>query len=280
MEQLERLGVQVVTNNQTPTDVVHIHWQDKLLHSKSEPGVKYVWTCHNLHPHGTADDDKLAAFLSRIDEVIVHNRYSQLYLQQRFNRESSCIPHGHFMDAYPNEMNRSKARKLLGIAADKQVLLHFGAIKPYKNVPRLMLQFTELPGADWMLLVVGYVHRVDLSRLKALAEADPRIRLINGFVQPEEVQVYMNAADALVLAYDSITTSGSAILGMSFDLPVIAPNLPPVRELVKAGAFYNNHLAEALEAWHLLGAGNQDYIQQYNWDNIANETKQVYERCL
>lgn len=302
MEALQQQQVNVTTDRDAHADIIHIHWQENFLNKNLDrsvkyntdaelssvntlgqhwkQSVKYVWTCHNLHPHGTYNKPSLQRFVQQLDGIIVHNRYSQLQFQQHFGCGSVLIPHGHFIDAYADGVSKVIARKRMGIAADKKVLLHFGAVKPYKKVPRIIQQFKDVPGDDWMLLIAGHVHGVNEKQLQQLVAADKRVRLCIGFVQPADVQVYMRAADALVLGYDAITTSGSAILGMSFDLPVIAPNLPPLRELIKAGAFYNHHLAEALEAWHLLGAGNRDYISQFNWEGIARQTKQVYERCL
>lgn len=49
--------------------------------------------------------------------------------------------------------------------------------------------------------------------------------LVPGQVPDDRMQVFLRAADVLVLPYRDVLTSGSAILGMTFGLPVIAPRI-------------------------------------------------------
>ena len=55
------------------------------------------------------------------------------------------------------------------------------------------------------------------------------------FIPDEEVQVFFNAADVVILPYRAVLTSGSAILAISFGKPVIAPALGLITDLIRDG---------------------------------------------
>jgi glycosyltransferase involved in cell wall biosynthesis len=99
----------------------------------------------------------------------------------------------------------------------------------------------------------------------------------------------MNAADAAVLPYENILTSGAAILAMSFAKPVITPSLPFMKEVLDPE---KNFLYEPEDEEGLLKAFNEAYKQRehleekgkYNfeqvkkdsWQNISLKTKEIY----
>jgi beta-1,4-mannosyltransferase len=51
------------------------------------------------------------------------------------------------------------------------------------------------------------------------------------FVKKEDVSMFMQAADLVVLPYRSIFNSGSALLALSFNKPVLLPDLGAMGEL-------------------------------------------------
>ena len=124
----------------------------------------------------------------------------------------------------------------VSLPADAFVFACLGLLRPYKGLEELLPAFQSLPERDLFLLLAGKPgSKSYLSALQALAAGDDRIRLEPRFLQPEEVQLYLNAADACVLPYRQITTSGAAVLAFSFGLPVIAPALGVFPNLVTEG---------------------------------------------
>jgi len=62
-----------------------------------------------------------------------------------------------------------------------------------------------------------------------------RIVLHTGFVKHEDMQVYLRACNVLVTPYNEVLSSGSAILGLSFGCPVIAPAIGCLKDLIVEG---------------------------------------------
>ena len=85
-----------------------------------------------------------------------------------------------------------------------------------------------------------------------LTEASSRsasIRLTAATIPDEDVQYYVRASDALVLTQFETLNSGTALLGSSFGLPVIAPETPSFRSLQPLGVHtYGPPLPQALAA--------------------------------
>ncbi len=112
------------------------------------------------------------------------------------------------------------------------------------------------------------------------------------YIEDEKVQIYFNAADVAAYPFTYITTSGSAILSLSFGKAVIAPLLGNIVDLPKnVGFFYpindKKGLREAImqSAIHksklpLMGKYAYNYAKSLSWEKIAGETCNVYKKVL
>ena len=58
--------------------------------------------------------------------------------------------------------------------------------------------------------------------------------MLDRSVEESEIPALYAAADFAVAPYRAVTTPGSLILALSLGVPVIAPALPPVLELLKS----------------------------------------------
>jgi len=246
-------------------DVVHLHWLSKCFVTDQSWltavlglrllielsilrlfGVRTVWTVHNQFEHeerspGVEFAVKLVA-IRLIPGLIVHCRSAReivvdaFSLGKRQRRKLTVVPHGSYRGSYPDDIGRGDARDRLGYTDGETVFCYFGQIRSYKNVPGLIETFGGLEDPNSRLLVVGNPQDESLgSVVESRARADDRVETVLRFVSAEVVQLYMNAADVVVLPYDSILTSGSAVLAMSFGRPVIAPDVGCVGELLDGG---------------------------------------------
>ena len=94
-------------------------------------GYKLVWTVHNLYPHESRNLklDRIArlGLVQMADALIVHCDYARECVREHFHRTDGVftIPHGHFVDGYPNTISRAAARQLLGLSDDQFVYAFF-----------------------------------------------------------------------------------------------------------------------------------------------------------
>ena len=315
---LEPLGVTVVewtdASQLEDADVLHLHWPEASLNLPDAQaarngiqavleamtvaqsrGTRIVWTAHNLRPHAGAHpalgQEFWQAFCPMLDGVIALSEASARAVRNtRWTLEAvpmAVIPHGHYRDAYPNTIGQAAAQALLRIPMGLPTVAFVGQLRAYKGLPDLLEAFRALP-LDARLLVAGKpVPPEDAVPLGAIAYRDARVRLEFGFVPDERLQVFLNAADLIVLPYRQVLNSGSALLALSFDRPVLAPAQGSLPELAQAvgggwvrlyeGVLSANALREALEASAHL-RGQRAPLQSFDWAGIAQRTLAFYQR--
>ena len=206
-------------------------------------GMKVIWTMHNLYPHESTlpELDRLVrlGLTACADAVLVHCEQARAQLRRHFFREHGVftIPHGHFIDPYPNTVSRAEARARLGINPDVFVYLFFGSVRPNKGLDQLVRSFHELAGDDCILFIAARVYNDEsAAAVDRIERTDPRIRIHrSGFYENDEFQLFYNAADVAVFPFTDVQTSGSAITALSLGCPVVVPAIGCLTELVDAG---------------------------------------------
>lgn len=305
-------------------DVVHLHWLDNFFTTDrrfksilmtllgirlilevvvlTALGVRTVWTIHNLSDHERhvpRIECVIRHVVARLmDRMIVHcERAAETVrttyrLPERTADRIRVVPHGNYDGMYTDEVNRSDARRTLDLTTDSTVLLYFGQIRPYKNVPELIETFRTIEDERARLLIVGNPCDESMAAdVRRISENDDRVRTVLEFVPDYDVHIYLNAADAVVLPFERILTSGSAVLAMTFGRGVIAPAIGCLPELVgdDGGILYDattrNALHSALsravaEPRELDNMGHRNRLKadQLEWDRIAAKTRDVF-RC-
>lgn len=258
-----------------------------------QTGGCVAYTAHNLDPHEATSWPERRALRSIIqlaDVVHAHDEATASELAARFDRRErvSVIPHGHYIDAYPNDVTREEARARLALPADAFIYACAGLMRPYKGLEELIPAFRALNEDRARLLIAGKAHDARYAeRLASLAGGDARIRLEPRFVPGDELQVYFNAADIVALPYRQITTSGAAILAFSFGAPVIAPALGAFPDLLNAkrGMLYQpGELATALREaygrdWTAARAPILEWVRQFDWADIGRALLSAYGRA-
>jgi len=290
-------------------DLLHIHWPEELYRwsgtgSVAERAQRFVetidrlkasgsriaWTVHNLAPHeaGSDESDELVfrSLLARSDVVVHHCPHSVGALRGKYAIETHAVqivvPHGHYF-AYPNRVSRQEARARLGIPADAFVYLHFGAIRGYKGVDRLLSAFGRARVPNKFLLVAGRYQAIrgkgamrDLALLARMRYLSRSIKLMRWSIASEDVQLYLQSASAVVLSHTHGLNSGVAVLGMTFGKPVIGPDMGCIAWVLGRGmnVVYDpsdeDALVRAMERAPSLDAAraaevNRDVARQWQW---------------
>jgi glycosyltransferase involved in cell wall biosynthesis len=302
-------------------DVVHFHWLVKFVLSDSPvrtalgvtqfffelavlravSDVPVVWTVHNRHEHDqrwpTVERYVKRAFVRLFcDRLIVHCSAAadaiveELGLPADARRRIEVVPHGNYVDAYENDVTEAQARQRLGLSADERVFLFIGSIRPYKRVPELIATFDEADVGDARLVVAGepWNDEVEAQVERACADSDRVVTRLE-LVPEAEFQIYLNAADAVVLPFHpDVLTSGSVVLSMSFGTPVVVPRVGCLPETVPedAGILYDpsdpDALRTALERavdadLEAFGRRALAAIRELDWEAIGRRTATVYE---
>jgi glycosyltransferase involved in cell wall biosynthesis len=205
-------------------------------------GYRLVWTIHQVFPHESLDrtlERRGARLLARsCDLLVAHDQWTaeQARSELESQREIVVVPHGSYIGAYPEGRSRSEVRNELDLPPDSFVFLCFGELRGYKEIELLLAAFSATPLPEARLIVAGNAKVPSVgSAVRAAPANDSRILSMLGFVPEERVTELFHACDAAVLPRGDAGTSGSLVLALSMGLPVIAADVPTVRELTRGG---------------------------------------------
>lgn len=299
-------------------DIWHVHWPDDFLSYPSRlkavvyvaaelvlftwarlRGARLVWTVHDLGPHESRYPalERLfwRCFIPMVDGIISLSESAREEAVARFpalrNVPSAVVPHGHYRSAYPDPVSRQEARQELGLPAEARVATFIGRIRPYKNVSRLIRMFRAWDEPAARLLVTGNPASDELvDQITREATKDTRIRTDLRFIADREIPYVLGAADLVVLPYADIMHSGTALLALSFDRPVLVPDRGAMSELQEqvgpewvrtyAGDFTPEVLADAMTWAERADRSDRAPLDDLDWLHLARRTAELYRRLM
>lgn len=261
----------------------------QVLHIRFFTDTKIVWTLHNIIPHSATNlfVNKLVRsfFANQCIWIRVFSKKTVFKASETFNVKQykfKVIPEGDYTNFYKNEITLNDARKSLNYKKSEKIVLFLGFIRPYKGLEKLIKTFDIIKDKNLRLLLVGHAMDINyLSKLEELinsCEHKKRITLKNCFISDDELQIYYNAANLVVLPFDNIENSGSAILAMGFSKPIIAPKkgvlltrLSSQKDLLYNDLELTLKYAFNLEAKYLrkLGENNFKSLRLYKWSDFG-----------
>jgi len=296
--------------------VWHMHWPDHLLNDRNLlraiyktsgmfaaidylrlRGTKIVWTMHNLHSH-EAFHPRLERlfwrrFIPRVDGAISLSAAGLELAMNQFPRlreiPTAIIPHGHYRAEYPP--SAVDARRTLGIPEQAKVFMFFGAVRDYKNVEALVRAFRKVTIPNAFLYVSGVPSSRALAQaIMKEAAQDSRARVQFGFVKVRDVTTNLSAADLVVLPYREVLNSGSALLALSCNRPILVPALGAMSELQAdygdewvrtfSGPLDEHVLEKAMQWAQRTRSAVCPVPEEYNWRSIRSHTVQFYETVI
>ncbi len=225
----------------TPSMTVIGRWLKRNTRSK------IVFVCHNVLPHegGGFLDRRLAMTVLRSgDAFIVHSEQDKHYLRALL--PDAAIYKAHLPTYEPiAQLTGDRGsdpyaddRAVLGVPANRPVVLFFGFVRPYKGleylVQALPLVLREQPVH---LLVVGEFWTAPefYERYAAQFGVQNAMTLVNRYVPNEELHTYFNLAEVVVLPYVSATQSAVAQLAFGAGKAVITTRVGGLPEIVQDG---------------------------------------------
>ncbi|MBL1233291.1 MAG: hypothetical protein P1U44_09835 [Vicingaceae bacterium] len=308
-------------------DIVNIHWPESIF-NYSEPSLndlsdletelkkwktksKIVYTRHNILPHKSKSENLIELYrlvLQYCDGIIHMGNYSKTELESHYTelsiKKSIVIPHPAYT-LFKNQISKSEARKKLKIGEYKNVILVFGSIRTKAELKLIKTAFNNLKLENKYLLISNLniykpLPTTFLQRVKkfSLTKAEKlRLSLSNNvtinynFIENNDVQVYLNAADVLLIPRIDLLNSGNVFLGFSFKKIVVGPkigNIAEVLEITNNPAFSPkdaNSATLALESAFKLH--KKKGIENYNFVNnnchpiiIAKSLKNFFNQLL
>lgn len=313
---LERAGVRVLDGDLSGrwllahtrhADYVHLNWPSFLYYVPGRPwtswawllrfglslvflrasGVRLLWTMHNLYPHAGGRELRIhrvaRALVIRLSfRVFVHGPTAAEEAIREFPAlapKLRRIRHGHFLGAYPDDLDRLEARRRLGLDPGAPVFAFVGACHPYKNLERLLEAFGKLPAESQLLIAGAFPSEPYRARIEALARPlGPRALVRAGYVPDADLQLYLKAADVAVFPYRGTLTSGAVMLALGFGRPVVAPRSSAFADAVdeSCGVLYaGDGAVELAAAMRRAAATRWDpelirrHAGSFDWDEIA-----------
>lgn len=264
-------------------------------------GTKTVWTVHEWKDkisQGKHDLSPQKAFLlgKTLTGIITHCNSTKQTMIADLNlseKKVFVVPHGNYIDSYENSQTQAEARKKLGIPATAVSFLFFGGIHLSKGVPDAIEAFKSLGDRNVHFTIAGQIPNSTLRQdIEAKTFKQPNILLSQpeGGIADREVQIYLNACDVVVMPYRVFTTSGVALLAMSFKKACIAPKQGFFNDILdERGSFLYETQTKAGLAQAMIqavarrsdlarmGKHNYQLAQGYSWENIARQTIEVYQ---
>jgi len=301
-------------------NLIHIHWTHPyiigqtlkhsikasarfllLLAAAKRKGIKLVWTVHNLGEHERRYpffEKSFHMIFSRfVDLMIAHSQFAKEKVVSTYHlghnvEKVHVVPHGHYIDNYPNNISREEARASLEISLSKKVFLFCGSIRSYKGLPELISAFKNISSGNEFLILAGRPLNEQIkTEIRRLVEGQEDILFSPDFTPDQRIQVYMNASDAVIFPFRDVFTSGSILLAMSFAKAIVVPNLESLNDIIDSGGAVpfdqldDGGLANALKEVlcsdiEKLSRNSFNFVQKFSWEAIANDTHRLYVSCL
>jgi beta-1,4-mannosyltransferase len=295
--------------------IVHLHW----LHPALQRGtwldgwrltieiallrafrIPVFFTAHNLHHHEAVNPSAEMALMRRVIRLscrtFVHSpRAAQrvqdaLALGKGESEKLTVIEHGNYLSSYPPAPVRAEGRHRFALPDDARVFLLFGYLRRYKSSAGLLDAFMAWSEPSARLLVVGSGQDPDLvADLKQRASRDPRLVVVDRYVEGEELSAAFAAADIAILPYRWQLTSGAAILAMGYGKPLLLPEiaegeLPHLGGNLVARGDWGRALVKALELTPaqlaVIGSENKIRASQLSWARTAHTVGLQYREAM
>jgi D-inositol-3-phosphate glycosyltransferase len=303
--------------------ILHILWNNKfelfdrtiLMLYYKVLGKRIAFTAHNVNQ---AKRDARDSWLNRVtlriqyrlcDHIFVHTQKMKGELCRQFavaEKAVTVIPFPINNASPDTELTSAEAKRRLGLRDDERAILFFGRVRPYKGTEHLLDAFRLLLAnkeADYRLIIAGepikgceeYLQEIQSSVKRDFEPGQVMLRM--QFIPDDEVEVYLKAADVLVLPYKEIFQSGVLFLAYAFGLPVVATDVGSFREEIVEGSTGflckpgdPSEMARAIETYfasdlfknlnvrrrEIRGYANANH----SWHAVAELTCSAYARIL
>ncbi len=263
---------------------------------KKNRHTKIICIADNVLPHEKrfADKQFTAYFIKPVDAFITLSEKVLNDLRQFTNKPALKLVHPLY-DNFGDKLDKSEARKHLGLNVDDRIILFFGFIREYKGLDILLEAMALLKNQKTSskfqipkLLIAGEYYR-DRKLYDDIIEKNQLqqyIILRTNFIADSEVKYYLSATDFVIQPYRSATQSGVTPLAYHFEKPMLVTNVGGLPDLVpdgKVGVIAEpNAESIARNIQKLYELGEEYFLphlheekKKYSWSVLADAIKQL-----
>lgn len=258
-------------------------------------GIKVLAITDNVIPHEKFPAKKQLAsyFIKGCDGFITMSRAVMKDLEM-----FTQTPHRKFLlhplyTSFGEKLDKTAARRALGLPEDDNIVLFFGLIRAYKGLDILIEAFSELKSQSSIKLLIAGEFYKDiqpyLDQIENYGIKD-RVLLHGKFIPNEEVKLYFSAADLVALPYKSATQSGVTQVSFQFEVPTLVTNVGGLGEIIpdKVAGYVvepdGKSIAEAISDYFAnkrmtaFTEGMKKEKQKYDWKIFVDEVVDLYKR--
>jgi len=272
-------------------DILHIHAVGPAIYVPFAKllGLKVVFT-HHGPDYDRAKWGPFAKSVLRLgerfgtkraDEVIVISKVIKELLETKYKRfNTNLIFNGFSTPAFSGDIDYLET---LGLEPRKYIFA-LGRFVEEKGFDLLIRAFKDIGQKDVRLVIAGKAdHETAYSEmLRKLAVSNNVV--MTGFVKGTELQQLFNNAFLFVLPSFHEGLPISLLEAMSYRLPVLVSDIPANKEImIPDNRYFKSGDLESLkEKLYEMLRKNFEPVEYdmspYNWDSIAKETANLYEK--
>lgn len=257
-------------------------------------GIKVLAITDNVIPHEKRIGDAAFAkyFIKSCDGFVTMSKAVMKDLENFTTTKHKKYLLHPLYTSFGEKLNKSDARKVLGIKDDVNLVLFFGLIRKYKGLDMLLDAFNELKeNPNITLLIAGefYEDKQPYLDLIEKYQIQNQVILHAKFIANEDVKLYFSAADLVALPYRTATQSGVTQVSFHFEVPTLVTNVGGLGEIIphhKAGYVVEPNgkaIAESIKDYftnHLMSLfteGMKQEKQKYDWKIFVNEVLDIFQ---
>lgn len=258
------------------------------------PKTKFVFTIHNVCPHGMKDRDVLiynktfSNALQLFDEYVVHTESTKDYVVSMLGLKEGnvhVIYHGIFK---PSDFEFSP----VNIEREDIKIVMYGFQSYYKGTDVLVkaLSLIKNEYKDKIKVSICGAFSDDYYKTCTSIDTGVDIQWIPRFLSDKELYENIDGANVIVLPYRRISQSGVLLLALNTRRYIIASELPSFKETLKGfpnETFFKsedaNDLARVINAYcekqidfEIIKQSIEDLNVLYSWERSAIDTINLY----
>lgn len=210
-------------------DIIHFLWSHPVVILLLPFLKKYniAFTVHDPLLHA-GESSFVAEFIQKqiikkSNLLFIHGEKNKLILERKYRLEDQLVEsinHGELGFWTPQKKKFNKTA------------LFFGRIREYKGlnilVEAFLLALKEDP--DINLIICG---EGEIGSLKKVINGESKIKLVNRYIEHDEIESYFSKADFLVLPYTNATQSGVIPMAFSLRKTCIATDVGGISDMIE-----------------------------------------------